>query len=374
MNDYIKDHIKNHINGRIIGLFGIGKQVYVAEKLLREIGISKYVYFDNDIKKQNVKYNILNPSNINTDYFIIVSTVHFHSIKKQLDALGLKEMTDYIWALDLDFYDAMLQYKNSPSVPDLILNDLLDLEIELKKYVDVRTVDWFSETEFQNFEKNLGFQTIYNKAENKRYRRKIMEYYCVNKLLKLDEWDEKDIYIDVGAASSPFAKYLRENKGIKSFAVDISDGLYSEIPYYIKEDATDMHFPDDSVTGISMQSAFEMFAGSADIDFIREAARILKKGGKVVIAPLYLHKKYLSTMSPNYYCMGIADVGSLKCIRTDCRGAIPFARFYSIESLNERILKFSRKCGLTPLVYTLPQELVEKDQFVYLKFILVLEK
>lgn len=123
-----------------------------------------------------------------------------------------------------------------------------------------------------------------------------------------------------------------------------------------------------------MQSSFEMFAGDADIKFIKEGARVLEKGGKIVILPLYLHNQYLSTVSPNYYGSGVADEYSKECVRTDCRGNIPFARFYDLKAFDERVLKTARQYGLTPLIYVLPQDLVEKDGFVYLKFILSLEK
>lgn len=374
MYEYINDHIVNCIRGRKVGIFGTGQKAYIAESILETLGIKEYVYFDNDRKKQNFQNNIMNPVQISREYFIFISTIHFESIKIQLNSLGLNEMDDYIWALDLDYYDAMLRYQNERKVPDLTFADLQDLENLLNRYIEVREIDWFSEKEFQSFENKLGFEKIYNKSRNQRYRRKIMEYYCVTKLLNLENWNRKDIYVDIGAADSPFAKWLRENKEMNAFAVDLSEGVYHELPYYIKEDATNMHFQNSEVAGISMQSAFEMFAGSADIRFVKEASRVLKKGGRVVIAPLYLHKYYLSTVSPNYYQRGMADEKSMECIRTDCRGNLSFARFYNVDALNERILKPAAEYGLTALIYALPQNLVEKDQFVYLKFILVLEK
>ena len=79
-------------------------------------------------------------------------------------------------------------------------------------------------------------------------------------------------------------------------------------------------------------------------------------------------------MSPNYYHVGGADKDSLECIRLDCRGNVPLGRFYSIAALNERVLKNAKLCGLFPRIYSLAQNLVEKDGFVYLKFILCLEK
>lgn len=211
MYEYINDHIVNCIRGRNVGIFGTGQKAYIAESILETLGIKEYVYFDNDRKKQNFQNNIMNPVQISREYFIFISTIHFESIKIQLNSLGLNEMDDYIWALDLDYYDAMLRYQNERKVPDLTFADLQDLENLLNRYIEVREIDWFSEKEFQSFENKLGFEKIYNKSRNQRYRRKIMEYYCVTKLLNLENWNRKDIYVDIGAADSPFAKWLREN-------------------------------------------------------------------------------------------------------------------------------------------------------------------
>lgn len=201
-----------------------------------------------------------------------------------------------------------------------------------------------------------------------------MEYYCAEKLLKFETWKKDEIYVDVGACGSPFAKYLRERKKINAWAMDLEKGKYDELPYYIQEDATRMHFDDGEVSAISLQSAFEMFLKNGDSDLLREAGRVLRVGGKFIVLPLYMHNQYLSTVSPNYYHTGTADEGSLECIRLDCRGGLPMARFYSVSALKERILGQAAKCGLRPKVYSLPQSCVEKDEFVYLKFILCMEK
>lgn len=373
---HIIGHIKEKVRGgdKTVGIFGTGAKASEAKALLGELGISEFVSFDNDERKWNDENRVLNPALINKEYFILISTVWFEPIKKQLEGMGFREMEDYIWALDLEYYDALLRYQNEPYVPEILLDDLQKIEKELKKVAQVKRVDWFDETEFLKFEETLELQEAYNKAENKRYRRKMMEYYCVHKLLNFQTWKETDVYVDVGAAGSPFAKRLREMWGIEACSVDLNVGKYSELPYYFTEDATAMHFAEDKVKGISMQSAYEMFAGDADIRFVREAARVLQEGGKVVISPLYMHKQHLSMVSPNYYHTGMADDGSLECIRTDCRGNIPIARFYSVAALRERVLRPAAEHGLSVVIYALPQELVEKDQFVYLKFILCLEK
>lgn len=378
MNECIKEYVRNKSYDKCIAVWGTGKCSEIAERFLYVNGIENYVFADNDLEKirKGIFHDkqVISPEKVDSNYFILISVAQWKTIKEQLELLGLAEIEDFIWALDLEYYDALISYKDAPKVPQIDYEDLTEIEAQLGEYVDIKKVNWFSENEYLLFEEKLGFQEKYNKSANKRYRRKIMEYYFVDKLLNFDEWNDKDIYLDIGAAGSPFAKYLRESKKINAYALDLSKGEYDELPYYIQEDATKTHFENGEISAISMQSAFEMFIGDADERFLEEASRILKKGGKVLISPLYMHKQYLSTVSPNYYNRGMADIGSLECIRVDCRGSIPLGRFYSVKSLNERILTRARKCGLTANIYSLPNEIVEKDDFVYLKFILLLQK
>ncbi len=378
MMDFIKEYICSQAATKRIGIFGTGTMSEIAEKFLLELSINEYVFFDNDVKKQEIGHMhnmpILSPIEIKKNDFILISTVQFKEIEKQLKAIGLQEWNNYIWALEMDYYDMALRYNKAPKVPEISFRDLDDIERELSGYVDVVKVDWFDEKEFGSYESAIGFQKIYDKRNNKRYRRKIMEYFIVEKLFNFDEWSGDSVYVDIGAAGSPFAKYLREKRRIEAYALDLNKGIYDELPYYIQGDAANMPWTDNEVLGISMQSAFEMFVGKADEVFIKEAARVLKYGGKVIISPLYMHKQYLSTVSPNYYHTGTADEDSLECIRNDCRGYIPLGRFYNAKALDRRVLKNARRYGLKPTIYSLPQELVEKDEFVYLKFILQLEK
>ena len=280
--EYIKDYIKKRVKNKKIGIFGTGNNAAIAVDFLNEMKISEYVFFDNDVTKIGktlCNKNILSPAEITRDYFILVSTIYFTDIKKQLNKLGMEDLENFLWVLDLNFYDSWIRWKNAPRVPDISFLDIEDIEQELKKYVQVEEIQWFDEEKFREFEDKLGFQHIYDKQDNRRYRRKIMEYYCVDKLLGFEKWNSQDIYLDVGAAGSPYAKYLRENKGILAFALDLEERNYGKLPYYIREDATKMHFRDNEVTAISLQSSFEMFQGNSDMDFIMEASRVLKNAG-----------------------------------------------------------------------------------------------
>lgn len=377
MNEYIKQYVCEKAKSCKIGIWGTGKCAHIAENLLHEINIDNYTFIDNDISKQGSVFHdkqVVGPLVIDKDWFILISNQFFGEISLQLESKEMHELKHYIWTFELDYYDGLIHYQNAPVVPDITFNDLNQIEEMLSKCTSVQKIDWFDEQEFALFEQELNFSQEYLKGANKRYRRKIMEYYIANELLNFENWNSQDIYIDIGAANSPFAIYLREKKGLNAFALDLEQGLYKDKEYYLQEDATHMHFEDNSVKAMSIQSAFEMFVGNADTNFIKEAARVLKPGGKVIILPLYMHKQFLSTVSPNYYHKGFDDEGALECIRIDCRGGVSLGRFYSVNKLTERVLDQAEKSGLSAKVLTLPNELVEKDGFIYLKFILVLQK
>lgn len=131
---------------------------------------------------------------------------------------------------------------------------------------------------------------------------KKLEHYCAFKLLGLDKYNSDDIYVDVAACDSSFAKDLREKYNLKTYAIDLDKSAkFANLDYYLVQDASKTLFQDNSIKGMSLQCAFEMFRGDDDINLIKEAARILKKGGKMVIAPLYMHQKFTNRLSANIY-------------------------------------------------------------------------
>lgn len=375
MGRLFDEHMFQYSQNKELVVYGAGKMSHKAcEYIENVLSRNDYILVDGNKEKWGKRFNnrlIQSPDIIDKNCFVFISTVYFHEVATKLNGIGLSELIDYVSILDIDYYEALFENKDAPRVPELTLDDLRTITDELGEKFDVREIDWLDEEAFIHYEKQLNFGRVYNKDQNKRYRRKIIEYYIVEKLLDLNA--EMDVYIDIGAAGSPFAKYLREKKSVNAFAVDLEKGPYQEA-YYLQEDATDMHFDDNSVDAISAQSAFEMFVGDADIRFIEEAGRVLKKGGKVCILPLYLHRIFLSTSSPNYYGKGFADKTALECIRTDCRGEIPLGRFYDVDALEDRVLKTAEQFGFNTYIYVLPDSWVEKDQFVYLKFVLLLEK
>ncbi len=159
-----------------------------------------------------------------------------------------------------------------------------------------------------------------------------------------------------------------------SYAIDLDmpSVEYMEYPYYQQMDATKSSFDDDSVDGVSLQCAYEMFAGDSDVRLIHELKRVLKKGKKAIISPLYMHTHACHYATPEFYGRGFGDVDSCEYIRRDCRG-ISSSRKYDAKKLKERILDTIEQVGMKYKLYALRNK-QEISKEVYMHFILEIEK
>lgn len=203
---------------------------------------------------------------------------------------------------------------------------------------------------------------------------KLLEHWIAAECLGLMGYAPFDIYVDIAAGGSPWAKALRENHALSAFALDrceIGDA-FQALPFYRREDATATSFANASVTGVSLHCAYEMFSGEDDIKLLHELARILKRGGKAVILPLYLHREYCAYSTPEYYGRGHVDPAATEYVRTDCLG-IPASRKYDVRMLKSRVLAAVEELGMSYRVLTLrnPRDL---GQNIYCHFILEIIK
>ena len=179
------------------------------------------------------------------------------------------------------------------------------------------------------------------------WHEKLLEHWIAAEKLGLKSYKSNDIYLDIAAGHSPWVKILRDRFQISAYAIDLGDisDNYKSLPYYIQGDATATRFDDESVTGASLQCAFEMFTKDDDINLIKEIARVLKPSGKFIILPLYLHTHYCAFSSPDYYGKGHTDKLAKEYVCCDWNG-IPSARFYDAQTLKSRILKTINSLGM----------------------------
>jgi SAM-dependent methyltransferase len=188
-------------------------------------------------------------------------------------------------------------------------------------------------------------------------------------------WDwidppEAGTVIDVASCRSHFPAIVR-SRGRRCIAQDLSypPGLRGEV---LGGDAGAMDLPDAFADGMTLHCSFEHFEGDADTRFIREAARVLRPGGKVAIQPLYVHQDYFVCTDPfSPEGVGTPDEGAYTIAAFGYTNR--FGRHYSPEVLNRRVLQPAIAVGLTPRVYLI-HGAHDVSPACYLLFALVLEK
>ena len=194
------------------------------------------------------------------------------------------------------------------------------------------------------------------------FMEKCLEHYLAFKHLNISSGD---IYIDIASSGSPWAGILNKRgrgktavrgqkfevrerrkaqKGLRAYRLDLSfpKGINGTD---IGADAGDTKLPNGFASVLSLQCAYECFMGDADIDFIKEANRILNENGRYGIAPLYLADIHFVSTSP--YCNQaevIIEPEARKVWRDD-EYREPFSRHYSPESFAERIVSMI-PCGM----------------------------
>jgi predicted SAM-dependent methyltransferase len=118
-------------------------------------------------------------------------------------------------------------------------------------------------------------------------------------------------------------------------------------------DISNIGFPDSEMSKIACHHAFEHFKDDKDISFINETARLLKKGGRACIIPVFVVDRYVE-------CWNIESAvpyDKKASLITDTSATLPgadedghFARLYDVPALNDRVLATALDVGLTPSI------------------------
>jgi SAM-dependent methyltransferase len=234
--------------------------------------------------------------------------------------------------------------------------NIIDLEINI--------------TEYKQYMRNAEYHKVpdYYKARNaKNFIEKSLEHYLAAKLLDLSK---DDIYIDIASGNSPTSGIYQKLYGCKAYRQDLAfpKGIHGNT---IGGDASNMPIEDDFCTKMALHCSFEHFEGNSDIKFIKEASRVLRKGGKLCILPFYLFTKYAIQTDPIVLPksgINFEREATLYC----ARGYVNrHGRFYDIPHLIERIRKNLNNLRLT---FYIVQNEKEVDASCYVKFIALFEK
>ena len=99
------------------------------------------------------------------------------------------------------------------------------------------------------------------------------------------------VFVDIASCYSPFPDILRERRACVTYRQDWAypPGIDGD---RIGSDAADLPLADESVDGLTLHCSFEHFEGDRDWQFLQEAQRVLRRGGKLCILPIYTNHTY----------------------------------------------------------------------------------
>ncbi len=164
---------------------------------------------------------------------------------------------------------------------------------------------------------------------------KTLEHYLTMKYLDIHS---KKVLIDVAASNSLFADIVPRHLNIKGYKLD----LFYEPGFHgikIGGNAGHMPVPDEFADILTLHCAFECFQGDADTLFVKEARRVLRRGGCLGIVPLYVDDEYFVKIGPKYDKRKVEIEKEARQVwRDDAYDAVPFSRHYSPDSLKKRVI------------------------------------
>ncbi|MFC2005134.1 methyltransferase domain-containing protein [Chloroflexota bacterium] len=260
-----------------------------------------------------------------------------------------------------DYYFNPNAFKQSNIAP------LIDNKEIRKEFIDngFEVIDYeIDKAEFNQWLHEVNFTKYYSEAYGEAFTEKALEHYLSSKLLDLNN---KDVFVDVAAASSPWYDLVEKRYKCKSFAVDLNFPKKDD-PRLIECDATNMPFDDETIAKIALHCAYEVFENDTDIKLVKEANRVLIRGGKMVILPLYMNSSYYILSSPKANRKGIA-YGKAKRVWRDDKYPLRFSRHYSVEAFKERVAYHKGELDLKIFCLANEKDMkLQQDDLIYVKF------
>ncbi len=244
---------------------------------------------------------------------------------------------------------------------DIICQQLKTLGIDVYDY-EINVDEYHQYFQHARYLEDFPDYYSFNRAE------KTLEHYLAAKLLKLNS---EDIYIDIASETGTVPKIYAKVFGAKTYAQDLNHppGLNGNI---IGGNAADMPLPNEFATKMALHCSFEHFEDDSDIGFVKEASRVLKRGGAVSILPLYLFDEYAIQTDP-VTAISTGGVNFEEDAVVYCVSGFNnrHGRFYDPQHLVERICRNLN--GLNLKIYRI-KNAQQVDHSCYIKFAAVLEK
>jgi len=221
--------------------------------------------------------------------------------------------------------------------------------------------------DYRDYFGRAGYFSRYPNYYPQYIREKSVEHFVAQHLLQLNP---TDVYIDIASEGSPVPEIYQRLYGCRTYAQDLSyePGIHDN---RIGSNAASLPLPDGTATKIGLHCSFEHFEDDADSSFIREAARVLRVGGKIVIVPLYLASRY--AVSTDLLASQVKRVSFERdALVMAVRGwGNRHGRFYDPHHLASRVLGATAEIVFRVLRIVNAKEI---DETVYARFVLIGER
>ncbi len=178
----------------------------------------------------------------------------------------------------------------------------------------------------------VAFKGLYRDERDMIDDAKMLEYYISYRWLDLGP---DDTYIDIAAQDCPFAFFVGDHFDCRAYRQDLfylDKGIHDAD---IGGNAARIPLETGSVSKMSLHNSLEHFEGRSDIRFFREAQRLLRPGGRLLVVPLFIGDTYSTVKDA-----GWVDEDGVKHLWGE--GA-RFARWYDLPHFKSRILDNSRR-------------------------------
>ncbi len=207
----------------------------------------------------------------------------------------------------------------------------------------------------------------YSGGADPNAREKYLEHYVSLELLAPRPGD---VLIDVASMNSPFADVAAELHRVESHRQDLMfpPGVRGRT---IGGDAAAMPLPDGFAHHLAMHCSFEHFEGDADSRFVREAARVLRPGGKCCSLPLYTSSTYAIQTHVRRWRMHEIRFDAGDRVYVADEWGPPFGRFYDAQSFVRRVVDHLGDMSLRIFEVTNARDV---DPGCYLRYAMLIEK